>query len=157
MVYLRTDAHEEGVAHVHISENGNTDMKTRSALAAALAVVSLGLAGVLSIGAIQAADAQAQSAQQQIHIDPETGEILDAPPPGQAEPGDDADGASQRTRPGQPKAWTNDEGDEMLTPAPDAAPAMQAVRCDDGTLRMGHADSAPSESEREALCARSRH
>ena len=126
-------------------------------MATVLAVAVMGVGSVFAAGALRTASADVDQPQQKIYLDPQTGEVLEAPSADRIETQSEGQGASQRTRPAEPEAWTNDDGDEMLTPAPDAAPAMRAVRCEDGTLRMGHAESAPSQSEREALCARAKH
>lgn len=118
-------------------------------------ITALGIVGVFSAGATRAASADVDEAQQKLYLDPQTGEVVDAPPGhANADAGRSAGGA-----PAEDEAWTNDEGAEMLTPAPGSAPTTQAVRCKDGTLRMGHTSNkhaaADDESDREALCDRS--
>jgi hypothetical protein len=133
-------------------------MKPGSAMTTAAAIAALSMAGVFGVGALRAVSADADSAQQKLYLDPQTGEVLDAPP-AHADDNQPARGkARQRSAPAEAQAWINDEGTEMLTPAPDAQPDRRAVRCDDGTLRMGHASgehrAKGSDSERDALCER---
>lgn len=124
-------------------------------------ITALGIAGVFSAGAMRAASADVDEAQQKLYLDPQTGEVVDAPPGHANADGDRSAGgdAARRSAPAEDEAWTNDEGAEMLTPAPGSAPTTQAVRCKDGTLRMGHTSNkhaaADDESDREALCERS--
>lgn len=126
-------------------------MKSGSVTATVLAALVAG--AVLSTVPASADSTDAEPSDQKIYLDPQTGDVLEAPRAEADAKPSSAGTADRRSAPGKPSVWTNDDGDEMLTPAPDDAPAMQAVRCADGTLRMGHADHAPGEDERHALCA----
>jgi hypothetical protein len=131
-------------------------MKPGTATMTALALTVLVPGAALVGAATNAAAARAADSEQRIYLDPETGEVLEQPPAADRDEMKDAtDGtrARQRRAPAAPEAWTNDEGAEMLTPNPDAAPSTRAVRCPDGSLRMGHADRAADDaSVVEALC-----
>lgn len=129
-------------------------MKSGSTLARLTAAVLIAGAGLLASAAIYAESTDTPAPPQDIRLDPQTGEVLDTPAAGSASESQPDDTPAE---PAESRAWTNDEGTEMLTPAPGAAPATQAVRCADGTLRMGHAEHAPSQSEADALCARGMH
>ena len=54
------------------------------------------------------------------------------------------------------RAWTTDEGVQMLTPGRDDAPVTEAVECPDGSLRIGHPAGDAGAEGREALCAEPR-
>lgn len=75
-----------------------------------------------------------------IQLDPRTGEVID----GNADTGE------------EPRAWTTDEGVQMLTPGRDDAPVTEAVECPDGSLRIGHPAADAGAEGREALCAEPR-
>ena len=77
-----------------------------------------------------------------IQIDPRTGEVV--------EDGADADAGEDA------RAWTTDEGVQMLTPGRDDAPVTEAVECPDGSLRIGHPAGDAGAEGREALCAEPR-
>ena len=113
----------------------------KTPVAALLLAASLGVAG----------SPAAFAAEPKIFIDPETGEIV-APPAEKREapkPGE----AAQKTRAPAPKAWTNSEGAQMLTPRFESAPRTRAVRCADGSLHMGHVGHDEASDGTEALCA----
>lgn len=131
-------------------------MKPGTATMTALALTVLVSGAALFGAATNTAVARAGDSEQRIYLDPDTGEVLEQPPAADGDEtrdGTDDARARQRQVPTAPKAWTNDEGAEMLTPNPDAAPSTRAVRCPDGSLRMGHADrGADNASVVEALC-----
>ena len=76
---------------------------------------------------------------------------------------DDADAVKKAMRDGadadageDARAWTTDEGVQMLTPGRDDAPVTEAVECPDGSLRIGHPAGDAGAEGREALCAEPR-
>lgn len=131
-------------------------MNAGSALATVAAITALSAGGVFAVGPMRAASADTDAPQQKVYLDPQTGEVLDTPPAKAQEPR--RAGAARRGAPAQDEAWTNEEGADMLTPAPGSAPTTQAIRCADGTLRMGHAENeggaTTADSGRGALCDR---
>ncbi len=98
------------------------------------------------LSGVAAGVAAADSGDQKIFLDPDTGDVLSRPPTGEPR-SQDAGKAVEGT------SWVNDEGVDMYTPSEAEAPALQAVHCPDGSLRMGHAKTRAGQDERDALCA----
>jgi len=114
-------------------------------LALRLVLVALLIAG----GATSAVASDA--ADQKIFLDPDTGDVMSTPPA--AEPDTARRRAALPGESSEGKSWVNDDGADMYSPDPSAAPALKAVHCPDGSLRMGHAKTRPGQGERDALCA----
>lgn len=117
-----------------------------------LSIVALRLALVASLLVAGAAGAGASDgAEQKIFLDPDTGDVMSTPPAAES------DAANRRVAPSTDadagQSWVNDDGVDMYTPGTSESPALQAVRCPDGSLRMGHAKTRAGEDERGALCA----
>ena len=109
------------------------------------------VAWLLAASLVIAGSTAVFAAEQKVFIDPETGDIIQ-PPAEQAEgmpPGE----AGQQAGGAEPKAWKNSEGAQMLTPSFESAPSTRAVRCPDGSLRIGHAAHDAARDDTEALCA----
>jgi|GEM_PF-2101639 len=98
-------------------------------------------------------DAATGQGAQQIQLDPDTGEVVQPSSPTTPQPSQRAQDRQQSAEAGGPRAWTTDDGVQMLTPEPAKAPMARATQCPDGSLRIGHAAAREGESAREALCA----
>ncbi|MES1926292.1 hypothetical protein [Salinisphaera sp. T31B1] len=116
-------------------------------------IASLAALGLVGLSLYAGTTLATGDTGQTIYLDPDTGDVIDQPPAaGSPAP------AARRAAPdqGKGKAWTNADGADMYTPDQTDAPALEAVHCDDGSLRMGHARATHGQDAREALCERNK-
>lgn len=119
-----------------------------------LFIVLLMAASVLLPGAgiVFADSGHAGDHQQQILLDPDTGDITQVPDQtvqtdGDGKPVQDADGYT---------SWQTEDGTQMIGTDPSSAVKERVVHCPDGSLRMGHTGHGDKTGSDDtvALCAR---
>lgn len=110
------------------------------------------VAGLVMASALSAGPANDRVSDLKVYIDPETGEILETPPPEAEKPTSFEAGAKANQRATAPglRSWVNEDGVQMITLDPSRGAELEAVLCDDESLRIGHGTHA---DDRKTRCA----